>query len=71
MEKTITITMDGERHKALKKYLKKKTGSTIEKELEAALDHLFDKTVPPAVRDYLEEDDEDDDGSSAQKDGRK
>lgn len=58
MEQKITITMSEERHKALKKYLKKKTGTTIEQELESALDRLFDKTVPPAVRDYLEEDDE-------------
>jgi len=58
MEQKITITMNEERHKALKKYLKKKAGTTIEQELESALDRLFDKTVPPAVRDYLEEDDE-------------
>ena len=58
METKITVTMDEERHKALRKYLKKKNGSSIEQELENALERLFEKTVPPAVREYLEEDDE-------------
>ena len=37
METKITVTMDEERHKALRKYLKKKNGSSIEQELENAL----------------------------------
>ena len=51
METKITVTMDEERHKALRKYLKKKNGSSIEQELENALERLFEKTVPPAVRE--------------------
>lgn len=59
MEISITVQMDSERHKALKKYLKRKANSTVEQELEYALTRLYDKTVPVTVREYLEEDSED------------
>ena len=59
MDKTITVKFDEERLKALKKYLKRKANSTVEKELEYALTRLYDKTVPVTVREYLEEDSED------------
>lgn len=59
MDKTITVKFDEERLKALKKYLKRKANSTVEQELEYALTRLYDKTVPPTVREYLEEDGED------------
>lgn len=53
------MKFDEERLKALKKYLKRKANSTVEQELEYALTRLYDKTVPPTVREYLEEDGED------------
>lgn len=59
MDKTITVTFDEERLKALKKYLKRKANSTVEQELEYALTRLYEKAVPPTVREYLEEDGED------------
>lgn len=59
MEISITVQMDSERHKALKKYLKRKVSSTVEQESEYALTRLYDKYVPVTVREYLEEGDED------------
>ena len=56
---SITVKIDSERHKALKKYLKRKANSTVEQELEYALTRLYDKYVPVTVREYLEEGDED------------
>lgn len=66
MDKTITVKFDEERLKALKKYLKRKANSTVEQELEYALTRLYDKTVPPTVREYLEEDGEDIEESTVQ-----
>ena len=67
MEKSITINMNEERYKALRKYLRKKANSTIEQELESSLEKLFEKYVPVSVREYLEEDDE---GSESEAGGR-
>lgn len=66
MEISITVRMDSERHKALKKYLKRKASSTVELELEYALTRLYYKYVPVTVREYLEESDEDAENAGAQ-----
>ena len=66
MEISITVQMDSERYKALKKYLKRKANSTVEQELEYALTRLYDKYVPVTVRENLEESDEDAENAGAQ-----
>lgn len=52
----ISISFDDEKLRALNKYLKKK-GLTAEDELAAALLHLYEKHVPAAVREYIDETD--------------
>lgn len=51
----ISVSFDDEKLRALNKYLKKKE-LTAEDELAAAL-HLYEKHVPAAVREYIDEDD--------------
>lgn len=50
----ISVSFDDEKLRALNKYLKKK-GLTAEDELAAALLHLYEKHVPSAVREYIDE----------------
>ena len=52
----ISVSFDDEKLRALNKYLKKKE-LTAEDELAAALLHLYEKHVPSAVREYIDEDD--------------
>lgn len=53
MKKTnITVTFDGEKFSALKMYLDQKN-TTVEKELQKALDVLYGKTVPAGVREFI------------------
>ena len=52
----ISVSFDDEKLRALNKYLKKKE-LTVEAELAAALLHLYEKHVPAAVREYIDEDD--------------
>ena len=52
----ISVSFDDEKLRALNKYLKKKE-LTVEDELAAALLHLYEKHVPAAVREYIDEDD--------------
>ena len=52
----ISVSFDDEKLRALNKYLKKKE-LTSEDELAAALLHLYEKHVPAAVREYIDEDD--------------
>ena len=52
----ISVSFDDEKLRALNKYLKKKE-LTAEDELSAALLHLYEKHVPAAVREYIDEDD--------------
>ena len=52
----ISVSFDDEKLRALNKYLKKKE-LTTEDELAAALLHLYEKHVPAAVREYIDEDD--------------
>ena len=53
MEKAITVRCPEDKYRALDHYLTKK-GSTLEKEMEAALQSLYDKTVPISVREFLD-----------------
>ncbi len=53
MEKEIKITLPDKKLDALNFYIQKR-GTTIEAELGNALLKLYDKCVPPTVREYLE-----------------
>ena len=48
----IAINYDGEKLSALKMYLGQKN-TTVEKELQKALDVLYGKTVPAGVREFI------------------
>lgn len=52
MKKTVTVSFDEDKLKALKIYLEKKN-QNIEDELEQHLDVLYNKTVPAVVREFL------------------
>ena len=54
MNKTITLEFPEKKLEALSHFLKKKD-ATIEAELDYALARLYKKTVPPTVRDFLED----------------
>ena len=54
MEKTtFNISFDEDKASALVLYLSQK-GTTVEAELEKALDALYTKTVPAGVRDFID-----------------
>ena len=53
MKKQITISMPDDQVDALACFLHKKD-TTIEKEVEYAMTRLYEKHVPPTVRDFLE-----------------
>ena len=53
MERKITVNMSDVRYQALVFALAEK-GTTVEKEMEYALTRLFDKSVPPKVREFTE-----------------
>lgn len=50
----ITLKMEAQRLEATKRYMEKKEVS-IEKELGEALQKLYEKHVPVAVREYIDE----------------
>lgn len=55
MEKTeIRISIENERLEALTYFLQKKETSSLQKELGKILEELYEKTVPPDVRDYID-----------------
>lgn len=55
MEKTeIKISIENERLEALTYFLQKKETSSLQKELGKILEELYEKTVPPDVRDYID-----------------
>lgn len=60
MNKTITLEFPAKKLEALAHFLKKKD-TTIEAELGYALTRLYEKTVPPTVREFLDDTVEDDD----------
>lgn len=51
---SITLGYDEERLSVARLYLKRK-GLTLEEEMAAYLDRLYEKNVPPGVREYIEE----------------
>ena len=53
-QESLSISMDAAKLRATKKYMEKKALS-IEKELADALQKLYEKHVPTAVRDYIDE----------------
>ena len=54
MDKTITLEFPAKKLEALAHFLKKKDTS-VEGELGYALARLYEKTVPPTVREFLED----------------
>lgn len=55
MEKeTLTLSIESERLEALIFYLQKEKTSSLQKELGKILEALYEKTVPPDVRDYID-----------------
>lgn len=54
MNKTITLEFPEKKLEALSHFLKKKD-TTTETELGYALARLYEKTVPPTVREFLED----------------
>lgn len=54
MNKTITLEFPTKKLEALAHFLKKKDTS-VEAELGYALTRLYEKTVPPTVREFLED----------------
>ena len=54
MDKTITLEFPEKKQEALSHFLKKKD-TTIEAELDYALARLYEKIVPPTVREFLED----------------
>lgn len=51
---SITLKMEAQKLGATKRYMEKKDAS-IEQELGAALQKLYEKYVPAAVREYIDE----------------
>ena len=51
--KTITITLEQEKYEALNFYLKK-SEKDAQKELEGALNKLYEETVPQEAREYID-----------------
>ena len=60
MDKNITLEFPAKKLEALSHFLKKKD-TTINMELDYALARLYEKTVPPTVREFLDDTVEDDD----------
>lgn len=54
----ITIQMDGEKLRAVKRYMEKKDAD-LTKELCDQLQRLYEKFVPASVREYIDEGSED------------
>lgn len=55
MDKTcLSISMEAERLDALNYYLLKEKTSSLQKELGRMGEELYEKTVPPDVRDYID-----------------
>lgn len=69
MDKLIKVRVPESRIKALDYFIKLK-GSTLEAEMEKAVDLLYDKFVPKEVRSYVEGTQPEDDAVSS-KSGRK
>lgn len=55
---TITVSMDAEKLRAVKRYMEKKDAD-LEQELCDSLQKLYEKYVPASVREYIDEGSED------------
>lgn len=53
-KEAITIQMDAEKLRAVKRYMEKKDAN-LEKELGDSLQKLYEKYVPATVREYIDE----------------
>ena len=53
-KEAITIQMDAEKLRAVKRYMEKKDAD-LEKELGDSLQKLYEKYVPATVREYIDE----------------
>lgn len=53
-KESITIQMDGEKLRAVKRYMEKKDAD-LEQELSDQLQRLYEKFVPASVREYIDE----------------
>lgn len=53
MKNTVTITLDGEKFRALKMYLSEKKTS-LDEQLSAYAEQLYSKIVPQNVRDFID-----------------
>lgn len=62
MDKNITLEFPAKKLEALAHFLKKKDTS-VEAELGYALTRLYEKTVPPTVREFLDDTGSDGDAS--------
>ncbi len=63
---TISIQFDEEKIKALKRFTKKKNVD-FKKELEECVERMYQKYVPVAVRDYIEDSAEEESSSDQTK----
>ncbi|MDD3203898.1 MAG: DUF6103 family protein [Pygmaiobacter massiliensis] len=57
-KENITLSMEGEKLRAIKRYMGKKD-VTVEQELADALQKFYEKYVPAPVREYIDEPPED------------
>jgi hypothetical protein len=57
-KETVTIQMDAEKLRAVKRYMEKKDAD-LEQELCDSLQKLYEKYVPASVREYIDEGSED------------
>ena len=57
-KESITVQMDGEKLRAVKRYMEKKDAD-LEQELCDQLQRLYEKFVPASVREYIDEGSED------------
>jgi len=53
LKKSISVSLDEDKYLALKSGVQQK-GTTVEEELALALDGLYQKVVPSAVRSFLD-----------------
>lgn len=53
MKKSVSVSFDSDKYLALKSAIQPK-GTTVEEELAQALDGLYQKMVPAAVRTFLD-----------------
>ena len=55
MEKTeVTLSIETEKLEAITHYLQKKGNASLQKELGKVLEKLYEETVPPDVREYID-----------------